>query len=298
MAGVAVAVAVAVVAFVSRTFSLVSSVSPLLTWLYHFHYGCKLLRMTWSIIDRKLMNLRRLESLLLSPSPWLRLFCHLFYEFYHSFISSIIHKFLKITWYIVDRKADEFRTSSIPVDLAVACCCCLSRCLWLYLDRLLLYLCLLCAWVCSSFCVCVCCVCTCAWFVGSSVAVTMAMTGSSAPLSVFAVCLDPFLRLHLHLRLLCLSLCLVCRLLRRFVCNCAWVVRSSVYICCMPGSVPLSTSKSAVCLGPFLDLRLCLLCVCACAWFVGSSICVCCVCGCAKSVEKRANQCSIPRFTW
>ena len=116
----------------------------------------------------------------------------------------------------------------------------------------------------------------------------------------------------------------------------AWVVRSSVCVCCVPGSVPPSASASAVsvpvpdlsalpslcrrllslpvpvsvavpgssaplsvsavCLGPFLRLRLRLLCVCACAWFVGSSVYVCCVFGFAKSVEKGANQCSILRF--
>ena len=119
--------------------------------------------------------------------------------------------------------------------------------------------------------------------------------------------------------------------------GCAWVVHFSVCVCCVPGSVPPSASASAVsvpvpdssappslrrrslslpvpvsvavpgssaplsvsavCLGPFLRLRLRLLCVCTCAWFVGSSVYVCCVFGFAKSVEKRANQCSIPRFT-
>ena len=275
--------------------------------LYHLYYGCKLLRMTWSIVNRKLMNLRRLESLLLSPSPWLRLFCHLFYQFYHSFISSIIRKFLRMTWYIVDRKADEFRTSGILVDLCVLCCYCLSRwlglslgcpllylCLlyawvrssdcvcvcyvcawpglsappwlwlWMWLGCLLLYLCLLYAWVHSSICVCVCsiCTCTCAWFVGSSVVVTVDVAGLSAPLSVSAVCLGLFFSLRLHL--LCLCLCLICLLLRCFVCDCAWVIRSSVCVCYVPRSDSPSASTFAMCLCLCLvcrRLRLCLLCL-------------------------------------
>ena len=232
--------------------------------LYHLHRGCKLLRMTWSIVDRKLMNLRRLESLLLSPPPWLRLFYHLFYQFYHSFISSIICKFLRMIWYIFNRKADEFRTSDIFVNLAVGRFRCVSRCLWLCLGGPLLCLCLLCAWVRSSVCVCVCCVyaCACAWFVGSSVTVTVGVAGSSAPLSMSAMCLGLFLCLRLHLLYLCL--CLICLLLRCFVCGCTWVVRSSVCVCCMPGWVPPSISAFAVCLYLCLVyqlLRLRLLCL-------------------------------------
>ena len=170
------------------------------------------------------MNLRRLKSLLLSPLPWLRLFYHFFYQFYHLFINSIICKFLRMTWYIVDRQVNKFRTSSIHVDLAVACCHCLSLCLWLCLGCPLLCLCLLCAWVCSSVCVCVCCVYACTWFVGSSVCIccwpcccllslpvlmSLAVPESSALLSISAVCLGPFLRLRLRLLYLCLYL--VCR---------------------------------------------------------------------------------------
>ena len=66
------------------------------------------------------MNLRRLESLLLLPPSWLRFFFHLFYQFYHLFISSILCKFLRMTLYIVNRKAGEFRTSGILIDLSVA----------------------------------------------------------------------------------------------------------------------------------------------------------------------------------
>ena len=175
--------------------------------LYHLHRGCKLLRMTWSIVDRKLMNLRHLESLLLSSPPWLHLFCHLFNQFYHLFISSIICKFFRMTWYIIDRKADKFKTFGVLVDLAIACYRCLSWCLWLCLGRPLLCLCLLCTWVCFSICVYVCCVCVCAcaWFVDSFIAMTVGMAGSSAPLSISAMCLSPFLRLRL--RLLCVYAC-------------------------------------------------------------------------------------------
>ena len=257
--------------------------------LYHLHRGFKLLRMTWSIVNRKLMNLRRLKSLLLSPPPWLRLFCHLFYQFYHLFISSIIRKFFRMTWYIVDRKADEFRTSDILVDLAVACCHCLSRCLWLCLGRPLLCLCLLCAWVRSSVRVCVCCVCAYTWFVGSSVAVTVGLAETSALMSVSAVCLGPFLRLCLCLLCLCVCLCLICRLLHCCNYGCGWVVRFSVCVCCVFGSVPLFASASAVSVlvpdlfaSPSLYLWLCmdrpLFCLGLLFTWVCSSVCICICC--------------------
>ena len=132
-----------------------------------------------------------------------------------------------------------------------------------------------CAWVVRSF-VCVCCVpgsvppCASASVVSVlvpdlsappslrcrslslPVPVSMAVPGLSAPLSVSALCLGPFLRLYLHL--LCLCLCLIRLLLRRFICGCAWVVRSSVCVCYVPGFVPPSASVSAVC------LYLCLVC--------------------------------------
>ena len=57
------------------------------------------------------------------------------------------------------------------VNLAFACCRCLSLYLWLCLGCPLLYLCLLYAWVRSSVYVCICCICPCAWFGGSFVCV-------------------------------------------------------------------------------------------------------------------------------
>ena len=162
------------------------------------------------------------------------------------------------------------------INLVVACYRCLSQCLWLCLARPLLCLYLLYTWVHSSVCVCVCYVCAYAWFIGSSVALTVGVAGLFAPLSVSAVCLGLFLRLCL--RLLCLCLYLVCRLLRRCDCGYGWVV--------CPLSVP------ALCLGLFLRLRLhllylclCLIClllrrfVCSCAWVVRSSVYVCYVPG-------------------
>ena len=115
----------------------------------------------------------------------------------------------------------------------------------------------------------------------------MTVPGSSALLSVSAVCLGLFFRLRRHL--LCLCLCQICRLLCRCDCGCGWVVRSSVCVRCMPGSVPPSASISAVfmlvpdlstppslclwlCLGCLL-LYLCLLC----PW-VRFSVCVCVCC--------------------
>ena len=148
------------------------------------------------------------------------------------FISFIICKFLRMTWYIVDRKTDEFRMSGIHVDLAVTRCYCLSLCLWLCLGRPLFYLGLLCAGVRSSVCLCVCCVLAYAWFVGSSVALSVAMLGSSAPLSMLAIYLGPFF--CLCLRLLCIyacawfvssSICVCC------ICSCAWIIDSSICVC-------------------------------------------------------------------
>ena len=86
------------------------------------------------------------------------------------------------------------------------------------------------------------------------VPVFVAVPRSSVPLSVFVVCLSPFLSLRLHLLWLCL--CLIRLLLRRFVCGYAWIVRSSVCVCCVPGSVPPSTSASTVCLCLCLVRRL------------------------------------------
>ena len=53
MSGVAAAIAVTVEAFVFRTFSSIPSVSLLLTQLYYLHHGYKLLRITWSIVEKK-----------------------------------------------------------------------------------------------------------------------------------------------------------------------------------------------------------------------------------------------------
>ena len=271
-------------------------------FLYHLHHGYKLLRMTWSIVKRKLMNLRHLESQLLSPLPWLRLFYHLFYQFYHLFISFIIHKFLRMTWYIVNREADEFGRlvslftlpsltfATCPGICSYAWFVCFSFCicnvpgsvllfvsgstmsvlildlltppllwLWLWLGRLLLCLCLLCAWVRSSVCVCVYCICACTWFIGSSFALSVPIPGSSAPLSGYILCLGLFF--HLRWCLLCLCLCLVYLLLCRFVCSCAWVVHSSIYICYVSKPVPPSTSAFVDCLCLYLVCRLLSLCL-------------------------------------
>ena len=180
---VAVIVTFAMIAFVSRTFSSISSVLLLLTLLYHLHHDYKLLKITWSIIERKLINLRRLELLLLSLSPWLclslefshqiylinllyylnygckllrmtwsivdrkpmnlwrlellllllllwlRLCYHFFNKFYYLFISFFIYKLPKMIWYLIDRKANAFRMSGVTLDLGITCYHCLSLCL-------------------------------------------------------------------------------------------------------------------------------------------------------------------------
>lgn len=50
---VTVLVAVIIITWVSKTFSSISSISSLLTLLYHFHCNCKLLKIIWSIIEKK-----------------------------------------------------------------------------------------------------------------------------------------------------------------------------------------------------------------------------------------------------
>ena len=113
------------------------------------------------------------------------------------------------------------------------------------------------------------------------------MPGSSAPLSVFAMYLGPFL--HLRLRLLYLCLCLICRLLRCIDCGYGWVVRSFVCVCYVPGSVPPSAFAFAVFVPvpdlsapPLLCLWLCLdcplLCLCLLVAWIRSSICICVYC--------------------
>ena len=137
-----------------------------------------------------------------------------------------------MTWYIIDRKADEFRMSGFTVNLAVIHCRCLSLFLWLCLGCPLLCLCLLCTWVHFSIYICICCVYAYTWFVDSSVALPVAMFGLSALLSVFAICLGLFF--CLCPRLLCVRACTwfvdssicVC-----YVCGCTWVVSSSVCVC-------------------------------------------------------------------
>lgn len=99
-----------------------------INFLYYLYCSCNLLKMTLFIVNRKLINLRCLELLFLSPLLWLRLFYLFFYQFYHLFISSIICKLLKMTQYIVDRKDNKFSTSDVVIDFAVARCCCLSLC--------------------------------------------------------------------------------------------------------------------------------------------------------------------------
>ena len=191
--------------------------------LYHLHRGCKLLKMTWSIVDRKLMNLRRLESLLLSLPPWLRLFCHLFTS---SIIRLSVLSFVSFSEWpdilLIEKLINLGRLVSLLTSpsLAVTICSCvygcawvvrssvsvccllwsvppsastsaisvpvsgllapLSRWLWVWLGRLLLCLCLLCAWVRSSVCAYICFVFACAWFVCSSVILSIAVSGSSA----------------------------------------------------------------------------------------------------------------------
>ena len=101
-----------------------------------------------------------------------------------------------------------------------------------------------------------------------------------------AMCLGPFLRLCLRLLCPCLCLCLVCWFFRRCDCWCGWVVRSSVCVCYVPGSVLFSTSIFAVFVPlpdlstpPLLCLWLCLgcplFCLCLLYTWVRSSICVC-----------------------
>ena len=116
---------------------------------------------------------------------------------------------------------------------------------------------------------------------------SIAVFGSFASLSVSAIYLGPFL--HLRPRLLCLYLCLVCWLLRRYDCGYGWVVRSSVCVCCILRSIPLSTSASAMSvrvpglLAPsslclWLCLAYLLFCLCLLFAWVRFSVCVCICC--------------------
>ena len=125
--GVAIAVAVAVVAFVFRTFSSISSVTLSLTWLYHLHHSCKLLRMTWSIVERKTDEFKMSEiaiavavtmiafvSRTFSSISSVTLLLTWLYHLYHGC------KLLIMTCSIIERKTDEFKTSGVAVAVAVA----------------------------------------------------------------------------------------------------------------------------------------------------------------------------------
>ena len=107
-------------------FPSISSISPLLTLLYHFYYNYKLLETTKSIIDRKIDEFKMPKvavvvtvvviawvfisfSLISSISQLLILL----YHFY------CICKLFKITKSIVDRKTDEFKMSEVTVIIAV-----------------------------------------------------------------------------------------------------------------------------------------------------------------------------------
>lgn len=50
---VAVAIAIAIITWVSTIFSSISSISLLLILLYYLHYDCKLFKITRSIIEQK-----------------------------------------------------------------------------------------------------------------------------------------------------------------------------------------------------------------------------------------------------
>ena len=117
----------------------------------------------------------------------------------------------------------------------------------------------------------------------------MDVAGSSTPLSVSALCLGPFLRLCLRLLCPCLCLYLVFWLLRHCDCGCGWVVRSSICVCCVLGSVLPSASAFVVSVSvpdlsapPALCLWLCLgrplFCLCLLYVWVRFFVCVCICC--------------------
>ena len=135
---------------------------------------------------------------------------------------------------MVDRKVDEFRISSIAIDLTITCCHCLSLCLCLwfncplfYLRLLYLYLCLGCPHFCLHL---------------------LSALRLSTFLFVFAIFISVPICQLFCLRLLYLWLCLSClffnlrqlsmlilglfALLFVFVTiACAWFNGSFVYIC-------------------------------------------------------------------
>ena len=167
------------------------------------------------------MNLRRLELLLLSPLSWLLLFCHFYYQFYHLFISSTIGKLLKMTWYIIDRKADKFRMSGVDFDFAIARFCYRSLCLCLCLDDSLFCLCLL------YLCLCLGCLLFCLRLL------TMPILGLAAFLILPAMFV-PMLDLLALLSMSIMSMAmpgLSALLSLSPVCACAWIVSFSVCIC-------------------------------------------------------------------
>ena len=112
--------------YVATTFLSISSVLLSLTLLYYFHYGCKLLGMTWSIVEKKTNEFKTSGvvvavavavvawvSITFSPISSILPLLTLLYHLYRGY------KLLGTTWYIVEKKTDKFKTSRVPIAAAV-----------------------------------------------------------------------------------------------------------------------------------------------------------------------------------
>lgn len=126
----------------------------MLTLIYYLHCYYKLLKMSWSIINRK-TDKYKMSGVVVALVIIVVVFILTFFLLIQSLVYQfIICKLLKMTWYIVDRKTDKFRMSGIAIVVIITCCRYLSICLYyclgcplfVYIYYLCLYLgcCLLC----------------------------------------------------------------------------------------------------------------------------------------------------------
>lgn len=116
------------------TFSLISFVSLLLTLLYYLHCSSKLLIITWFIIKKKIDKFKiykvaapsavAVVAFISKTFSSILVFLPLLTWLYHLYCSC---KLLKIMWCIIEKRTDEFKTSGVPVAVAIAVVAFVSR---------------------------------------------------------------------------------------------------------------------------------------------------------------------------
>ena len=112
--------------------------------LYHLHHSCKLLRMTWPIVDKKTDKFRTFDATdaitivvvaWVSANKFLNFILHIIkIDMYHL---QCCYNLFKITWPIVDRKADEFKIFGAVSAVVVA----VALVVWVADDKFINFIC-------------------------------------------------------------------------------------------------------------------------------------------------------------